>query len=297
LELGGIFSLTDIVTYCHRYGYKVPTMTAVFIDGALAQSDPYGADGEVCLDIDVIAAVAQGCQIVVVFAPNTDQGFIDGVKECLDTHPDAISISWGAPENTWSQQARDQLDHLFQTANDQGIPVFVAAGDNGSSDGEPGKHCDYPASSPYVVSCGGTHLEIDAEGHRVTETAWSNGGGGLSSVYAPPAYQSRLGLDHRAVPDLAGNADPATGYQVDIDGDLQQIGGTSAVAPLMAAYYVILKAQAHKDLGHLHDVIYQHEACFFDVVRGSNGAYEAKPGYDCVTGVGVIDGTRFIAEV
>jgi kumamolisin len=302
LELGGAFNLSDVVAYCNRYGFKVPRITTVFVDGAAEQSDPQGADGEVCLDIDVIAAVAQGCHIAVVFAPNSDKGFIDGVKACLDLDPDAISISWGSPEDGWAPESRAALDALFQAAEEKGINVFAAAGDNGSGDGEMfGAHTDYPASSPFVIACGGTHLELAADGTRQLETAWSNGGGGISAAYnSTPNWQQGTASalqSGRRVPDVSGNADPNTGYEVDIDGQLAQIGGTSAVAPLMAAYQVLLNALKNQHVGNMHTKMYGATQSFFDVTLGGNGAFVCTPGFDCVTGIGVVNGTEFAQAV
>ena len=147
LELGGAFQLSDIASYCQRYQIPMPQITTISVDGALENADPNGADGEVGLDICVIAAVAPGVRIYVVFAPNTDQGFVDGVAKCVELNPDAISISWGSPENGWDTDIRTQLDMLFEKAAQQGIATFVAAGDNGSSDGENwplAKNVDYP---------------------------------------------------------------------------------------------------------------------------------------------------------
>jgi kumamolisin len=309
LELGGAFNLVDVVAYCARYKYKLPQITAVFVDGAAEQSDPQGADGEVCLDIDVIAAVAEGCKIVVVFAPNSDQGFIDGVAKCIELQPDAISISWGSPEDGWAPETRTALDNLFMDAASKSISVFCASGDNGSSDGETlGQHVDYPASSPYVIACGGTRLVLNDDGTRSTETAWNctgldllgnivgsseGGGGGVSVAYnSTPTYQTGL-LPNlpsgRRSPDVSGNADPDTGYLVDIDGTIQQIGGTSAVAPLYAALQCLLNSAKGGKLGDMHVRFYGNPGSFYDVVSGSNGAYKAGTGYDCVTGLGVVD--------
>lgn len=299
LELGGAYKDSDVFAYCERNGYKKPQLSSIMVDGMTMQSSE--ADGEVCLDVDVIAGVAQGCKIVVVFAPNSAQGFIDGVKKCVSINPDAISISWGGPEDTYSTHERVELDALFKQAAEKGIAVFAASGDNGSSDGEIwGNHVDYPASSPYVVACGGTYLEVNPDGTRLLERVWTNGGGGISKYYPTPDWQSSTLLHAakgRRVPDLSGNADPASGFQVDINGFIQQIGGTSAVAPFMAAYQLILNAIAGKHVGNFHTKIQTHAACFYDVRTGSNGGFSASQGFDCCTGWGVMDGHAFAKAV
>jgi kumamolisin len=309
LELGGLFNLSDVVAYCNKYGFKVPQITTVLVDGAAQSSSD--ADGEVCLDIDVIAAVAQGCKIAVVFAPNSDKGFIDGMAACLALDPDAISISWGSPESGWEAASMAALDALFLQAAEKGIAVYCASGDSGSKDGTGSNVTDYPACSPYAIACGGTRLELNADGTRLTESAWSTkgglfgssegSGGGISKVYSStPHWQANiLNADAagRRSPDVSGNADPATGYIVDINGETQQVGGTSAVAPLYAALQCIMNAVKDEHVGNMHSKMYGLEECFFDVTVGTNDGYNCGPGYDLVTGLGVIDAQEFLANI
>ena len=138
-----------------------------------------------------------------------------------------------------------------------GTTVTVAAGDNGSSDNPnstSGVAVDFPASSPYSLACGGTTLIGNTSTDAITsEVVWNElannegaSGGGVSVEYAEPTWQQNAGVPAsaaggtgigsaakpgRGVPDVAGNADPVTGYQVVVDGQSQPIGGTSAVAP------------------------------------------------------------------
>lgn len=288
VELGGSFNIADVYAYCDRYGYARPTVSTIVLPGAEVQVND--ADGEVCLDIDVIAAVAPGIHIVVVFAPNTEDGFLAGVKSGRSLNPDVISISWGAPEDQWTAEGRAALDAEFKLCAESGIGVYCASGDSGSRDGELGNHVDYPASSPYVCGCGGTNLQLNADGSRGSEKAWSPGllgnggssGGGLSAAY------------QRKVPDVAGNADPATGYQVDVDGKIVQVGGTSAVAPLYAALQCLLNAVCDCHVSGLPTRFYANPSCFFDVTQGNNGGFRAGDGYDEVTGLGVIDAAKFL---
>ena len=138
------------------------------MDGAVNQAgqDPNGADGEVLLDIEVAGAVAPGAAQVVYFAPNTDQGFVDAVTTAVHASPTptAVSISWGQSEDSWTAQARTALDQAMADAAALGVTVCVAAGDNGSGDGETDgqPHTDFPASSPHALACGGTSLHGDA---------------------------------------------------------------------------------------------------------------------------------------
>ena len=301
LELGGMYNPQDINNWCSQNGVKSPPLFNVEVDGALeSKSD---ADAEVSLDICVIADTAPGVKITVVFAPNTDQGFLDGLQECINLAPNAISISWGAPISDWTSESISNMDAVLLKAKQAGIPVFSASGDNGSKDGTNANQCDYPSASPYAISCGGTNLQISPDGSRASETVWSlagdgsGTGGGVAANYPTPDYQSGLtGFPAgRKSPDLAGNADPNTGYIIEVDGQGAQVGGTSAVAPLYAAMACVVDAAlGKKGSFDWHTAIYAHPECFYDIVAGSNGAYKAQVGYDCCTGMGVLDATAFI---
>jgi kumamolisin len=312
LEFGGGFATSDLQPYFSGLGLQVPSVTAASVDGGsnAPGSDPSGADGEVLLDIEVAGSVAQGAAQVVYFAPNTDQGFIDALSAAAHATPTpiVISISWGGPEESWSQQSRTALDQGMADAAALGITVTVAAGDGGSSDGETdGKnHCDYPASSPYALACGGTALEADpGTGAISSETVWNDGsgggatGGGISTLYPVPSWQTSAGVPAasvstggRGVPDVAGDADPRTGYQVQVDGKQTVYGGTSAVAPLWAALIARLAQSTGTKFGLIQPLLYSgvtagtDVAGFNDITSGSNGAYSAGPGWDPCTGLG-----------
>jgi len=320
IELGGGYSAADLNSYFASLGIRVPSVTAVGIDGAsnVAGHDPQGADGEVLLDIEVAGAVAPGARQVVYFAPNTDQGFVDAVTTAVHAEPTpvAVSISWGAPESAWTQQSMTALDQAIADGVALGVTVTAAAGDNGSSDGATdGKpHTDFPASSPHALACGGTSLHANpTTGIITSETVWNDGagggatGGGVSVTFARPTWQATAGVPAspagtpgRGVPDVAGNADPATGYQVLVDGQRTVIGGTSAVAPLLAALTARLAQAVGKHLGLLQSSLYsrarpgQPVAGMRDITRGSNGAYRARPGWDACTGLGVPIGSALL---
>ena len=324
IELGGGFSPDELNSYFTDLGIAPPPVTATGVDGAVntAGQDPDGADGEVLLDIEVVGALAPGAAQTVYFAPNSDQGFVDAVSTAVHASPTptAVSISWGQSEDSWTDQARTALDDAFADGAALGVTVCVAAGDNGSSDGQPGgqSHTDFPASSPHVLACGGTRLVADpATGAVSSETVWNDGpgngatGGGVSDKFGLPAWQAGAGVPARAgggsvgrgVPDVAGDADPATGYQVLVDGKQLVVGGTSAVAPLWAALVCRLAEGTGKPFGLLPPLLYTGvspgatTAGFRDITRGNNGAYTAGPGWDACTGLGVPDGTALLARL
>jgi kumamolisin len=192
---------------------------------------------------------------------------------------------------------------VAQEAGLLGITVTVAAGDNGSSDGvNDGKnHVDFPASCPYVLACGGTRL-VSANGVITSETVWNDGaqggatGGGYSTVFARPAWQaSDVAQPKRGVPDVAGNADPETGYNILVDGQQMVVGGTSAVAPLWAALALLLSQKLNRRLGFISQSLYPQDASDFrDITMGNNGAYSAAAGWDPCTGLGSPMGAQLL---
>jgi kumamolisin len=316
IELGGGYRRADIKTYFHKLGLPVPTVKTVRVDGANNHpSTADSADGEVMLDIEVAAAIAPKARIAVYFAPNTDKGFLDAITKAIhDTtnKPSVISISWGSSENNWTEQALASYDQAFQTAAALGVTICCAAGDNGSGDGETdGKaHVDFPASSPSVLGCGGTKLT--ASGATISqEVVWNEGtdsatGGGVSDFFPVPAYQATIGIPpstnapHKAgrgVPDVAGDADPTTGYVVRVDGQEFVIGGTSAVAPLWAGLIALMNQKLGHPIGFLNPLLYGPlvgTGSFHDIISGTNGVYAAKQGWDACTGWGTPDGMKLL---
>jgi len=322
LELGGGFDQAELDTYFTGLGITGPKVTAVGVDGAVNApgQDPNGADGEVLLDIEVAGALAPGADIVVYFAPNTDAGFVDALSQAAhaDPTPAAISISWGLNEDEWTEQAKAAFDEALVDAAALGVTVTVAAGDDGSTDraSDGGAHVDFPAASPHALACGGTRLQADPRtGSVSSETVWNNGtgagatGGGVSRTFGLPSWQADAGVPQpagrpgRGVPDVAGVADPQTGYRVLVDGRSMVIGGTSAVSPLWAALVARIVQATGRKLGLIQPALYgaipagQVPPGFRDVTDGSNGAYSAGPGWDPCTGLGVPDGAALLAAL
>ena len=305
IELGGGFRAADITAYFKAQKLTAPKVTAVSVDkGKNAPTTADGADGEVMLDIDVAGGAAPGANIAVYFAPNTDQGFVDAITTAVhDTKnkPTVISISWGSAESNWTAQALSAMDSACQSAVALGITVLAAAGDNGSTDGvtDGKQHVDFPASSPHVLGCGGTKL-VGSSASITSEVVWNETaanegatGGGISTVYPQPSFQSGIVATKtgRGVPDVSGNADPATGYQVRVDGQNIVVGGTSAVAPLWAALIALVNTQTKTAAGLLQPKIYAGATAFQDITQGNNGAFKAAKGWDACTGLGTPNGT------
>jgi kumamolisin len=231
-----------------------------------------------------------------------------------------ISISWGQSEDEWTGQARTAMDDALADAAALGVTVCAASGDDGSRDNatDGGAHVDFPAASPHALACGGTTLQADAASGAVqSEVVWFHGvgqggsGGGVSDVFAVPSWQAAAGVPGdadtgrpgRGVPDVAGDADPATGYQVRVDGTDAVYGGTSAVAPLWSALVCRLAEALGRRPGFLPPTLYggvtagRPATGFRDITSGSNGAYTARAGWDACTGLGVPDGEALLIRL
>jgi kumamolisin len=315
IELGGGFVPADLTAYFKQLKLnKQPNVSAVSIGNAgnAPTGDPNGPDGEVMLDIEIAGSIAPGAKIVVYFAENTDAGFLNAITTAVhdqSNNPSVVSISWGGPESSWTQQAMTSMDEAFQSAAALGVTVCVACGDNGSTDGvgDGLNHVDFPASSPFALACGGTHL-VASNNTVSSETVWNelpNGGatgGGISDVFPLPSWQNGVGVPPsanpnknvgRGLPDVAGDADPYTGYVTRVDGQPDVIGGTSAVAPLWAGLIALINQQIGKPVGYINPLLYSNAGAggFNDITSGNNGAYSAGPGWDACTGLGTAIGT------
>lgn len=295
VELGGAFYPGDLQTFCTKQGVTVPEVTVVSVDGQQMKPDPQGADGEVALDVQVIAGVAPGAKLRVYFAANTDSGFLHAIQQAAE-ECDIISVSWGGPEDSWSRASLSAFDAAIAAARQAGKAIYVAAGDSGADDGENHKVADFPSSSPNAVACGGTRLTLNADGTRAAEVVWNDDptssatGGGVSKVFTGPDGKPR------SVPDVAGNADPDSGYQIVVGGQWMAVGGTSAVAPLYSA----LAALVLQETGKVVDLLTflpEHPSVAFDIVSGDNGGYAATVGKDDVSGWGVVDGAALLAAL
>ncbi len=253
-----------------------------------------------------------------------------------------ISCSWGINETQEDPAIISGENTVFQQFAAQGQSLFCSSGDNGAYDayasivsgttvistGLTSPVVDNPASQPYATGVGGTTLAykkpgtttagVATAGAYLGETVWSAGtpsvspegsGGGISTLWAKPAYQAGVGVSplRREVPDVALNADPNTGYSVFVGGTAEIIGGTSASAPLWAAYTALINQQRVSNglgsVGFLNPLLYPiaagsaYAAQFNDVVSGTNLFYQAGPGYDDATGLGSFKGAALLAAL
>ncbi len=303
-----------------------PNITDVVVQGPGNQpgnGEGNDATGEVLLDLCTVGGVLPGADLAVYFTEFTEEGWVNAIKAAVaDTtnKPRVISCSYGNPEDdevkgAWTAQAVKLVNGAFEQAAAQGITICCASGDEGSAD-EPGTktpHVDFPASSPWVLGCGGIRLEADAAtGTISSEKVWNDlakqegaTGGGVSRLFALPEWQAaagvpanadRSGKTGRGVPDVSSLADPETPMWVlGPNGELGGVGGTSASAPLWSALITLLNQLTGTPLGFCNPQLYAHlKDSLVDIVSGNNGSYKAGAGWDACTGWGRPDGTRLL---
>ena len=324
LEFGGGYFPSDLSKFCAKAEVSAPHVTVVSTDGTSTESRD-GAEGEVMLDIEVVAGLCPSASIVVYFAAWTEQGMIgalDAAMQDKDNNPGVLSISWGAPEGTniWSDQAMSQINETLKEAAYLGVTVCVAAGDDGSSDGldDGHAHADFPASSPYVLAVGGTTI-VELNGTKA-DVVWMEGdglradsggstGGAVSDVFQRPDWQSSITIQSvnpgamtgRCIPDVAANADwVASPYLLVVDGHAEPNGGTSAASPLWAALITLINGQLDggKRVGFLTPILYQPSGAAgqavgaigcTDVTSGNNNTASVG-GYSAGTGYDAVSG-------
>jgi kumamolisin len=330
LEFGGAYIANDLNLFCRDVGIAMPTVTT-----SGPQTGPTDdATGEVMMDIQIVAAMAQGAHINVYFAHFTQKGWVNLLQSIIHSKgpkPDAISISYGIAEasKSFSENGMKVIDGYFNELAQMGITVCVSAGDDGCGslifDGS--ANANFPASSPNVLAVGGTML--DAGGNEVTwwetpgrrfdangnSTGGGSTGGGTSIIFPRPSWQTVTTASlndgstaFRCVPDVAALAGPPF-YFLILNEQVAPNGGTSASAPMWASVIGCLK-KAGKTFGFLTPVFYSSNgaggtigsALLKDITQGNNASnppstgYEAGPGYDAVTGWGVPDVQAMIAS-
>ncbi|HZR39297.1 MAG TPA: S53 family peptidase, partial [Ktedonobacteraceae bacterium] len=322
-ELDG-YQSSDIDQYLSTYHLAHPNISNVLVDGFDGSA---GAGAiEVELDIEVVAAMAPGATQIVYEGPNTTQGVNDTYNRIVtDNSAQIATISWGECEAQSGTAELQTLDTIFKQAAAQGMTMFAAAGDSGAYDcNDNNLAVDSPAGDPYITGVGGTNLQIN-NGAYGSESVWSNatdtqrspngsgGGGGISSFFAQPSWQTGPGVNNsysngnREVPDVSANADPQTGYAVyctvsaagcPTTGNVV-VGGTSAAAPLWAGSAALineyLQKQGKDRMGFASPQLYgiansqQPYAPFHDVTSGNNLHYPATANYDLASGLGTPD--------
>ena len=275
----------------------------VVYTGAVTPAD--GAD-EWDMDTQFSTGMADGVsQLDIYSAPSLDDADLTTVfnRFVTDDTAQAGSASFGEcelfPATDGSMAAWDQI---FQEAAAQGQTVFASAGDTGgfcpvgtAVNGVPAGAPDvnYPASSPWVVSAGGTTLLTNSDGSYDDEIAWLAGGGGQSLFEPQQPWQGSVFSDPigKSVPDVAMDADPNSGANVYVAGAPEGVGGTSLSSPLTLGVWARLESAHANGLGFAGPLLYAQSgsAGFHDIILGDTGPYPATPGYDLATGLGTFD--------
>ncbi|WP_043666624.1 S53 family peptidase [Streptomyces xylophagus] len=293
LEFDG-FAQSNITKYDTNYSLGSPTPTVSKVDGG---SGALG-DGqvEVELDIEVLHAIAPKANVTVFEGPNSDAGEVDTYQAIVDSGIPTTSISWGASESQRTTSNINAVDAVFKAGAAEGLGFYAASGDDGSDDaGDGTTTVDYPASDPYVTGVGGTKLTVTSANAFSKEVAWSGGGGGKSSVFKIPSWQTAVqksaGGGYRQVPDVSAHANPSPGVSIYSQGTWTSVGGTSAAAPEWAAFGALYNQQAaaagKANLGFANPALYAASGTgFHDITSGSNGAYSATTGWDFTSGWG-----------
>ncbi|GAC1657889.1 MAG: hypothetical protein NVS4B7_04080 [Ktedonobacteraceae bacterium] len=322
-ELDG-YQPNDVAQYFQNYNLGNPAITSVLVDGF--NGSPGQGAIEANLDIEVVAAMAPHANQIVYEGPNTTQGLNDTYNKIVtDNKAQIATISWGLCERSTGAAELQTLDTIFKQGAAEGISFFAAAGDSGAYDcSDTTLAVDSPAGDPYVTGVGGTNLQLNA-GAYGSESVWSNpgavqrgpkgagGGGGVSNTFKLPSWQAGSGVQNqysdgfREVPDVTGDADPATGYAmyctVPNSGcpatGWMTVGGTSGTAPLWAGSAALLnqylQAQGKPRLGYANPALYglfnaqQPFPAFHDVTSGNNLFYAATSNYDLASGLGSPD--------
>ncbi len=283
----------DLTTF--ETNNRLPAVPVSVINAGTPSADT-SANVEWSLDSQTIVGMSGGVkQINFYVAPSfawSDMALAIN-RAVSDNTARVVNMSIGGCEN-WAPTA--SMDVLFEMAVAQGQTFSVSTGDSGSvAYGCSGTSVQYPASSPYVVAVGGTSLYTNGNGSYGGEMAWDSGGGGSSGFEPIPTWQSNIpqlkGRAFRGLPDLAFDADPNSGAQIIVGGQLETLGGTSLSAPLFAATWArLLSGSCATNPGFAAPTIYSAQATtpsiFRDITYGSNGAYSAGSGWDFVTGWG-----------
>jgi kumamolisin len=320
IALGGGYLPSDLVAAAARVDRPVSLVIDYAVDGVTNNfSGGDRADEELTLDLQIISTIVPSARIVVYFAANNVRSLAQAIHQAITddvNRPQVLSISWGSAEQFWTDSVRDAVHSALADAVRLRVSVVVAAGDflatGGLTDGA--AHVLFPASSPYALACGGTQIALASDGvTRVDETVWNDGlvgsGGGISDVFQVPDYQQNVALPRsindggrrRGVPDVAAAAAQIPGYRIVLNGQPLVKDGTSAAAPLWAALIAMANARRGQPTGFIHPFLYGTSSLCRAIVTGNNRSngvgYDAAPGWNPCTGLGVPNGVDTVDAI
>lgn len=306
IDKNGILTKGDVQKYWTSIGIPSkdhPRVILVTVDRA--KNRPNVRDGGSTIENTLDVATVGGCAassnitIILYLGPNSNSSFVNlltrasipTVVNGTSYTPNVISISWGAPEVANNTRDLDSINLAMKKCTDKGINICTATGDNGSNNGVggTGNYVDFPSSSPHCTAVGGTTLVCPSKKYSMagtTEIAWKDGGGGISTYFPKPSWQSSINASGRSTPDISSNSDPNTGVSYIVGGKTMVVGGTSVAAPTVAAFFACIGTSKFITPS-LYTV---PNNSFNDITSGSNGGYNSTLGYDNCTGRGSING-------
>jgi hypothetical protein len=295
-ELDGFFAADVAANFTEAGLTAVPTQT-VLLDGFNGAAG--SANVEVTLDIMMASYMAPGVSRIIVYEGSNPDDVLN--RMATDNLASQLSSSWGwSPTDATTEQ-------IFKQMVAQGQSLFQASGDSGAYQGG----IMPPADDPNLTVVGGTSLTTaGASGPWQAETAWSGSGGGVSTVWPIPSYQTPALMTvaggsgtMRNIPDVALLADVQI-FLICNNGQWIEVGGTSAAAPLWAGFLALANQQAATNkkprVGFLNPLIYGvgagsgFSSDMHDIISGNNGGFTARPGYDLATGWGTPAGQPLI---
>jgi uncharacterized protein YjdB len=315
----GVLTGGDVQTYWTSLGIPAgnhPKVVVVPINGATntPSMNDGAATSENTLDVETLGALypRSNVTIILYIAPNSLENFAPLLSYMLNTdvvvggvnyRPNIISCSWGAPEVYYSSSLLNSINAVMSTMNSAGITICTATGDNGSTNGVASgfisgvtNYVDFPSSSPCSTAVGGTNLFCPNNVYdgSTVESAWTYGGGGVSTYFDPPSYQASLGKSKRSIPDLAAVADPATGVLFFINSSYYVFGGTSVAAPVVCAFLASINCKVF-----INPLLYDaFPSSYNDITLGNNGGFNTEiAGYDNCTGLGTMKGSLLSAAI
>ncbi|MBV9390376.1 MAG: S8 family serine peptidase [Verrucomicrobia bacterium] len=272
--------------------------------------------GEETIDVEWSSSIAPEATIHVyaatdLYETDLDQAY-QAIIDDLELNPTLgqMSLSYSLGESFIGPDQMLTDDMYFTVLAANGVSIFAGSGDGGARPDENGNvnNADpvqvvFPASDPNVISVGGTTLLLNPDGTVISEVAWSDGGGGISQFWSRPSWQNAPGapvVGYRMVPDVALNADPSTGFYVQLNGQNEVFGGTSVATPIWAGISALIN-QSRTNLGlpklySFNQNLYPLAGtdCFRQITSGNNGYYSAGLGYNLCTGLGTPNVTALI---
>ncbi len=338
---------SDLAAFSRQYGMAYHWVTTNIDGGPGANSNCDNSSGngqfETTLDVEYAAAMSNsfGCYcdtslIDMYQAPSSGVDSNHNPRMAFSTFFDlwnavtnadnvrVMSMSWGAGEKNWGTTNESTGHNILNNAAGLGITTTIATGDSGAYDDGTASPIDdnYPSADTAVLAAGGTQLAVNNDGSYNSEIAWNSGGGGCSTYFSAPSYQTTGNFDNgcsgkRSQPDISMNASCSSLQALFFHGSWNTVCGTSEVAPELAGLFAQFNAYALatgsicgpsgtspcEPLGLATPIIwhqgivgsYSPHDPFYDITSGNNdagtgtGNYAAKTGYDLATGWGSIN--------